>query len=102
MIPTLYVQTLASYCPQSSCGKVMFSQVSVCYQGGGVHHPVDKPDLLAGRHPPPLPDKQTPYSPPTGRQTPCQANPPLPTWVLQWTVPILLECILVCNCFHNY
>ena len=43
----------------SSCGKVMFSQVSVCPQGGGVHHPPCQTDTPPadthplGRHPPP-------------------------------------------------
>ena len=46
----------------SSCGKVMFSQVSVCSQEGGVH--------------------------------PRKADTP-PRWLLQRTVRILLECILV-------
>ena len=36
----------------SSRGKVMFSQVSVCPQGGGVHHPPRQADTPpAGRHP---------------------------------------------------
>ena len=73
----------------SSCGKVMFSQVCVCPQGGGVH--------LLGRHPPCQAD--TPLLPgrsPPGRHTPCQADLSPPRWLLQRTERILLECILVC------
>ena len=72
----------------SSCGKVMFSQASVCPQGvsgsgsGGVHTPL-------GRHPPArhFPGRH----PPSPRQTP----PPPPRRPLQRTVCTLLECVLV-------
>ena len=49
----------------SSCGKVMFSQVSVCPQGGGVHP--------LGRHPHPLgrhPRADTPEQTPPGQTPP--------------------------------
>ena len=62
----------------SSCGKVIFSQVSVCPQGGGVHPP-----------------GQADTSP--GQTPPGQADTPHPgRWPPQRTVRILLECILVC------
>ena len=86
----------------SSCGKVMFSQVSVCPQWRGVH-----PLILLGRHPSlgrhplgrhPLADtpRQTLY--PLGRHLPWTdtplLRPPSPTrWPLQRMVRILLECI---------
>ena len=50
------------------------------------------PPILLGRHPP----RQTP--PPPGRHTPLWADTPgqiPPRRPLQWTVRILLECILV-------
>ena len=57
----------------SSCGKAMFIQVSVC-PGGDVHPP--------GKHP-------------NSGQT------PPPGWPLQRTVRILLECILVFSYFYR-
>ena len=62
----------------SSCGKVMFSQVSVCPQGGGRCTPP-----VAGRHLP------------SGRQTPPAGRPPPPRMATAAEVHILLECILV-------
>ena len=64
----------------SSCGNVMFSQVSVCPQGGGVHPP--------GRHPP-LPSRhplawQTPLRP--SRHPPLGRTPPPRSRPLQRTV----------------
>ena len=70
----------------SSCRKVMFSQVSVCPRGGVVH--------------PPWPDTTPPWA-----DTPARHHTPQPDtpWAgippgrrpLQRTVRILLECILV-------
>ena len=82
----------------SSCGKVILSQVSVC-PGGGVHplgrHPPGKhprADTPPGRHP-------LGRHPRLGRhppgQTPPADTPHPPRWPLQQTVHILLECILV-------
>ena len=72
------------YRPQRSCRKVMFSQASVIlFTGGGVY-----PSMHLGRHPPgQTPSRQTP----PGRQPP----PPPSRQLLQQTVRILLECILV-------
>ena len=65
-----------------SCGNVMFSQVScVSAWGGEVYTPA--------------PDKQTPPGQTAPRQTPPWANTPSSKWLLQRTVYILLECILV-------
>ena len=68
-VPILLECFLVFTARNSSCGKVMFSQVSVCPQGAGVHH--------AQAHTPPWTDT------------------PLPRLLLQGTVRILLECILV-------
>ena len=58
--------------------RLIFSQVSVCPQGGGVHSP-----------------GQADTSP--GQTPPGQADTPHPgRWPPQKTVRILLECILVC------
>ena len=47
----------------SSCGKVMLSQVSVCPHGGGVHTlPADTP----GQTPPPREDRLPRQTPPDG------------------------------------
>ena len=77
------------YHPQRSCGKVMFSQASVIlFAGGGgcgrhtlAEIPPSWPYTLraSGRHP----HRQTPSPTPPQR------------WLLQRTVSILLECILV-------
>ena len=115
----------------SSCGKVMFSQVSVCPRGevytprqtspsplsadtpwadtpGRHTSPTDTPsaDTPPGRHTPlgRHPQADTPlgrHLP--GRHTPASdiwwpsLEPPAdpPRWILQRTVGILLECILV-------
>ena len=81
-----------------SCGKVMFLQLSVnLFTGvylllglggrevsaqGGVHPAWT--DTAPGRYPPPL-----------GRHHPGRTPPPPPRLPLQWTIRILLECILV-------
>ena len=68
---------------KSSCGKVMFSQVSaILSTGGSSRHPL-------GRHPP----GQTL---PLGRHSPHPPRQPL-----QRTVCILLECILVMTYFYR-
>ena len=69
-VPILLECFLVFTARNSSCGKVMFSHVSVCPQGGGVHHPLGTP-------PPP------------------RADTPLPRLLLQGTVRIVLKCILV-------
>ena len=62
----------------SSCGKVIFSQVSVYSQRGGVQ--------------PPWPDRHLPWA-----DTPWPGRHPHPgRWPPHRTVRILLECILVC------
>ena len=111
------------YRPQGSCGKVMFSQASVILSTGGV---ADSP---LGRHPhlqaDTPPSGQTPpwADNPLGRNPPCPVHagihspaqcmlgytPPLPSacwntpppqkWLLQRTVRILLECILVAGIY---
>ena len=93
----------------SSCGKVMFSQVSVYPQGGGVHPP--RADTLRlGRHTPAHGQThpgQTPTSgktflPPPPGQThthPGQTSPPPGRRPLLRTVRILLECILVSDLY---
>ena len=82
-----------------SCGKVMFSEVCVknsVHREGRCSPPwVDTP--LQGRHPllgrhPPWADTPPRKTPPPG-QTPHASRQ-----LLQWTVRILLECILV----HKY
>ena len=93
-----------------SCGKVMFLQACVknSVLGGQVYTPLGKHPLLGrhppGRHPPGRhPPGQTPFSghppmqAPPGRQAPLGRHPPPPTSrrLLQRTVRILLECILV-------
>ena len=88
------------YCPQSSCRKIMFSQASAILFTGGVA------DTPPGRHPPgqtPPPWADTPSlgRHPLPGQTPHLDRYPLPgrhpplRWLLQRTVRILLECILV-------
>ena len=100
------------YLRQHSCGKVMFSQASVILFTGlcdrhppgrhppGQTHPQGRHTLdrhPPGRHPPgqtaPLPSASwdTPHTQCKLGYTPC---PPLQA-PLQWTVRILLECILV-------
>ena len=95
------------YRPQRSCGKVLFSQASVIlFTGGGVsaRHPLGRqPPTFPGQTPTrqtPLPHadtplgRQTPHLPPG--QTPFpRADTPPRRWLLQRTVRILLECILV-------
>ena len=77
---TLYVFAIFTV-RNSSYGKVMFSQVSVCPQGGGVHP--------LGRDPPP--DRRSYAETPPSGQTPHLIG----RRPLQRTVCILLECILV-------
>ena len=93
------------YHPQTKFAKVMFSQVSVCPQGGGGFCPIacwDIPPGTRGRHPPGRhPPEQTPpwETPPgpeadtlPGRHPLCSA-----CWdmVNKRAVHIPLECILV-------
>ena len=58
---TLYVFVIFTV-RNSSCGKVMFSQVSVCPQGGGVHPPWAEtpPDRRSYAETPPPPRADTP------------------------------------------
>ena len=89
----------------NSCIKVMFSQVSVCPQGGGVH-PLGRHTLL-GRHPPwadtPWTDNVRQIPPgqtPPGRHPPWVDTPwpdtsPSQQRALHRTVRILQECIFV-------
>ena len=63
----------------NSCGKVMFSQVSVCPRRGGIHS-------LGRRQTPPRADTALGRHPPSRRP-------------LRREVPILLECILVLRIF---
>ena len=114
------------YCPQRSCGKVMFLHVSVILstgEGSGRRtppgkqtppgwqtHPMAGRDTppgqtlpLAGRHPPgrhkPPSGRQKPSS---GRQTPPgrQKHPPPDDHCSGWYT-ILLECILVISNCHS-
>ena len=84
----------------SSSGKVMFSQVSVCprgevYEAGTHPTPLWQTDTpLAGRHPLWRADTPGRHTPPRV-DTPGQTHPPPSTGLLQRTVRILLECILV-------
>ena len=74
-LPRRWLLHLFCFCyhPQSSCGKVMFLHLSVILFTGGV----------SARHPP--------------RQAPTPPHPlPFSRRLLQRTVRILLECILVC------
>ena len=92
--------------PNSSCGKVMFSQASVILSTAGRCTPrTDTPrQTPPGRPPgqttPPPPRQTTPSGrhpqedPPLGRP---HTPPPLPRWPLQRTASIPLECILVMN-----
>ena len=72
-------------------------------------HPLGRHPPPMGRHPPPMGR----HPPPMGRHplqadtpphswqadtTPLPPSPPPSRWLLQWTVYILLECILV-NCY---
>ena len=77
------------YRPQRSCGKVIFSQVSVS-------HSVDRgcvyPSMHWGRHPP---RRHLPRQTPRSCKHPPGQTPPSSRRLLQRTVRILLECILV-------
>ena len=88
------MRTFATVC-NSSCGKVMFSQVPVCPRGGGVHPPGIQP-LLSCRHPgadtSALAETSWADTPP--RWGPPGQTPPIRR-ALQRTARILLECILV-------
>ena len=75
------------YRPQRSCGKVMFSQTSVILFTWGVDTP-----YWAGT--PLWPDTPWADMPPKQTSPPGQ-TPPLSRWLLQRTVCILLECILI-------
>ena len=66
-----------------SCGNVMFSQVSCVSTGGGVHPRPRQAD--------------TPWADTPGRHPPW-VNTPSSKWLLQRTVCILLEYILVTAC----
>ena len=94
------------YCPQHSCGKIMFLHLSVSHS---VHRGV-YPSMYWGRHPPGADisqhalgqtnqwadtlwadaNRQTPRA-----DTPQVDTPTLGRWLLMRTVRILLECILV-------
>ena len=69
----------------------MFSHVSVCSQGVGVHHWTDIP---LGR-PPPGQTQPSPWE----DTHPLPGQTPLPQWLLQRTIRILLEFILVTYTF---
>ena len=72
-----------------SCGKLMFSHVSVSPRGVynlRADNPLGRHPLPLGRHPPP------PGQTPPGRQTPQCADTPSSRRLLQRTVRILLEC----------
>ena len=71
------------YRPQRSCGKVMFSQASVILFTG-----------VCVWQTPPWADTPPPGRQPLGRHLPADTPPPSRR-LLQWTVRILLECILV-------
>ena len=81
-------ENLFHYRPQCSCGKVVFLQMSVCSLGVSCPRPEQTPPESR------QPREQTPPAadPPKSRHP-----PPLPRRPLQWTVRILLECILVQN-----
>ena len=112
---------------QRSWAKVIFSQASVCPQGGGVSASVHAGIPPAGsRHPPgpdtpprpaiPLrphpPQEQTvpprtrhPHPQPQGQTPPQSRHPPgnrLQHMVYEQPVCILLECILVCFVFWSF
>ena len=102
------------YHPQTKLrkGSVFTSVSQEFYQGrcthplAGRHPPGQTPPSPAGRHPPmarhPLAGRQPPsrQTPTPGRQTPPGSTPPwqADTPLLQRTVRILLECILVLIC----
>ena len=89
------------YCPQRSCGKVMFHRrLSFCSQGGGGladtpqidTPPGQTPPVYAGIHTHPCPVHAGIHPP----QTQCMLGySPPPRRPLQRTVRILLECIFV-------
>ena len=87
---TTYNYTSYNYHPQISCGKVNFLHLSVILStGGGVCLPQS---MLRYTHTH-LADT------PSGRQYPWQTPPPSRR-LLQQTVRILLECILVFNYYY--
>ena len=76
---------LLSYRPQCSCSKVMFLHLSVILSIGGVY-----PSMHWGRPPGRLPPRHPPGQTPPSRR------------LLQPTVRILLECILVLSYVLSY
>ena len=86
-----------NYRPQTKFAKVMFSQVSVCPQGGCLPH------YMLGYTSPPGPVADTPLGADTPQSRhPTGADPP--QWMLGDTgskraVRMLLECILVLDLF---
>ena len=78
------------YRPQRRCGKVMFLHLSVILFTKGVsgHLPAQADTSPPGRHPP---GRHTPRA-----DTPPGQTPP-PARLLQWTIRIILECILVAS-----
>ena len=104
-IIVMSVNSLIYYCPQSSCGKVMFSQAcvknSVEGEGGLSQHILGHTPpcpVHAGIHPPP---GQTPHrqTPPPGQIPPPPGRHRLPRRPHQRSVCILLECIFVQHSF---
>ena len=81
-----------SYRPQRRCGMVIFSQACVknsVHRVGGVCLSACSDTPLLGRQPP-WTHRPLDRHPPPG-----QTAPPPSSWLLQQTVRILLECILV-------
>ena len=82
---------LSCYCPQRSCSKVIFSEVcvknSVHRGGGGV--------CLSACWDTPPPGRHTPWADTPPGQSPPGRHPRPCRWLLQRTVSILLDCILV-------
>ena len=54
-----------------------------------------------GRHPPPGQTSPSWADTPLGRQPPGQTPPPPSRRLLQWTIRVLLECILVTHVCHS-
>ena len=73
----------------------MFLHLSIILFTGGGLHPSEQtpPSGQTRRHPL---DRHTPWA-----DSPLGKHPHLPRWPPQWTVRILLECILVHICFHT-